>query len=883
LSESEALKFFQEIIDAVEYLHSQNIVHRDLKPENLLLDYKLSIKVSDFGLSTTYTADNLLTTPCGTPSYAPPEMLRGEDYHGLLSDIWSCGVILYAMLCGYLPFSESNEELNCQKIIQGEYEMADWMSEGAIDLIQHILRVDPLDRYDIDQIKEHPWFNSNAPRMSPGLVIGYHKIPIDERILDEVEKYGYNREKAKISLENNKFDVMTSIYYLAVRKFIKEGGSCISDLQSQEFLDYIKDEKNIIHKEEQKEVITIEHKEVITIEHKETKENLPENEINSDQKVEESVEYNPNSANNIKERISMKLAGRRSIVQVNILDLQEIQEHIINKQHINQNQNTNPNDKTKRNSILATFKRKSIATSSLELEKERELFLKYNNNPRKSVQIDLNSHFYKNNVVDTISNVAAQENIKENEESFSHESESSTIKNENSNGNPNEVNLIQTLNSEYSLGKIRYNTKSSKEANKIDRPAKKSIKNTNEIVNDLEIKQRKKSSTIASKSTSNTNKLSTKKISKNYSYNKNRKRINNRSNTPTTPVKTRKETHKNKFIASNKIDTSAEKSYSKIPNRNISYSPNECLKPKDKRVEVVPWNLNKKMIDNPDAEVRNKIISDYQKFKQNVNSPNKLKNKTQKNDNNGLKLNVIKYKKTKNSSNKLASSTASSELHLNKNYNHNNTRIKTPIKNKISNGNNHYNTHKKGVKKVISLVIPNSHKNTDSKIKKINTDVSKQYEASSTLISKDTFILSKSINSSIVLSLEKRNPILEYYIFRKHSPYPIINRKIFDIEDKNFEHIKVHQGPVDFKCIVTNFEGNIVQSTIAIIKNKKIIFIQTNPYKLRCSKTGLSFDIEIFKLEELPNSFYFKFRLSQGEIQNLRKLSQTILAILNNK
>ena len=109
LKEGEACIFFQQIINGVEYLHNQGIIHRDLKPENLLLDYKNNIKISDFGLSTFYSKNNFLQTACGTPFYAPPEMLEGLQYNGEASDIWSCGIILYAMLCGSLPFQESKE------------------------------------------------------------------------------------------------------------------------------------------------------------------------------------------------------------------------------------------------------------------------------------------------------------------------------------------------------------------------------------------------------------------------------------------------------------------------------------------------------------------------------------------------------------------------------------------------------------------------------------------------------------------------------------------------------------------------------------------------------------------------------------------------------
>ena len=214
LSENQACVFFQEIIDALTYLHSQNIVHRDVKPENILLQTfgnTLTCKLIDFGISRTYTLDKLITTPCGTASYAPPEMHRGEEYYGLLSDVWSAGVLLYAMVFGYLPFCEEDEEVNIDNIIKGNYEIPEEASPELEDLIKHIMDIDPLTRYDLDQIKQHPWYNLvTPPKCYPGLIIGYHKIPIDERILKVCEAYGFNKDEVEKSVKENKYDNKSS-------------------------------------------------------------------------------------------------------------------------------------------------------------------------------------------------------------------------------------------------------------------------------------------------------------------------------------------------------------------------------------------------------------------------------------------------------------------------------------------------------------------------------------------------------------------------------------------------------------------------------------------------------------------------------------------------
>jgi 5'-AMP-activated protein kinase catalytic alpha subunit len=104
LQEEEASMFYVQVLQGIEYIHKHKIVHRDLKPENLLLNENKTLKLIDFGLSNSYEKGNVLKTPCGSPCYAAPEMLIGKQYSGLEIDIWSSGIILYAMVCGYLPF-----------------------------------------------------------------------------------------------------------------------------------------------------------------------------------------------------------------------------------------------------------------------------------------------------------------------------------------------------------------------------------------------------------------------------------------------------------------------------------------------------------------------------------------------------------------------------------------------------------------------------------------------------------------------------------------------------------------------------------------------------------------------------------------------------------
>ena len=250
LTEKEACRFFQQIINGVEYLHLNNITHRDLKPENLLLTNKKRIKISDFGLSTkTNNYYDFLTTPCGTPSYAPPEMLRGDEYSGIYSDIWSCGIILYTMLVGNLPCAESKEYLIYECIIKHNYEYPSYLSDAVKDLLEKILKVNPQERIGFEQIKKHPWFNIINPRLRPGIILDVHKIPIDDNILNVVKNYDYKIEDVKYSVENSLYDDKTTIYYLILKQFIKEGKNSNSDLFSSDYLNFIKNLDNWIKPE----------------------------------------------------------------------------------------------------------------------------------------------------------------------------------------------------------------------------------------------------------------------------------------------------------------------------------------------------------------------------------------------------------------------------------------------------------------------------------------------------------------------------------------------------------------------------------------------------------------------------------------------------------
>lgn len=153
LNEKQACKYFQELISGIKYIHELGICHRDLKPENLLVDYDKSLKIVDFGLSNLYEKGNTLKTACGSPCYAAPEMIAGHRYDGLMSDLWSCGVVLYAMLCGFLPYEDQKTSELYKKILNAQYTLPDFLSDDAKDMISKIFITNPNKRITVQEIR----------------------------------------------------------------------------------------------------------------------------------------------------------------------------------------------------------------------------------------------------------------------------------------------------------------------------------------------------------------------------------------------------------------------------------------------------------------------------------------------------------------------------------------------------------------------------------------------------------------------------------------------------------------------------------------------------------------------------------------------------------
>lgn len=206
LPEATAVNFFKQIILGASYCHNLGICHRDLKPENILLDKDLNIKIADFGMAA-LESGRLLETSCGSPHYAAPEIVSGMQYHGAESDVWSCGVILFAILTGRLPFDDDNIRDLLLKVQVGKYEIVEDISSDAKDLIHKMLTVDPKQRIKTSDILHHPLITKyydcdndeeyvNLP--NPALTSKLTKETIDEKILENLIILWHGRSKESI-------------------------------------------------------------------------------------------------------------------------------------------------------------------------------------------------------------------------------------------------------------------------------------------------------------------------------------------------------------------------------------------------------------------------------------------------------------------------------------------------------------------------------------------------------------------------------------------------------------------------------------------------------------------------------------------------------------
>ena len=321
LNESDALKIFVQLVDALQYIHKMQICHRDIRVEHVLFDNNNVPKIIDFGYSCFYKKGKTLLEPIGSLSYACPEIIQQKSYDPELADVWSLGVCLYVLLCGYLPFSEEDDEKNNKLIVSGKVDYPKEIGNVCKDLLKKMLEVNPKKRYNLLKISRHPWIKkSEDVKIIGGCNIYEMVYPVDERILKIVKEYGLDPKKVEEDLKSNKFNVNTGLFKVIVKKIWELKLSSISDFTSNSFVDYTKDAKNKIQGGESK------YSNYLT-----------------------------------------KLEERNSKIQKNIFDYKKKEDNVINKLEELKKDNENHNEKTKKEKATTNKDDTSILKSTKTL------------------------------------------------------------------------------------------------------------------------------------------------------------------------------------------------------------------------------------------------------------------------------------------------------------------------------------------------------------------------------------------------------------------------------------------------------------------------------------------------------------------------------------
>ena len=752
LSEDEARKIFQQIIDGIFYLHQIGICHRNLKLENILFssNKRDTIKIINFGKSNLYLTGvnsnnptlsfgaEFLETPFGILEYTPPEVILGLKYDGLLLDIWFCGIILYVMLFGIFPFEDKNEDKLYTKIIKGEFTFPKnvHISEEAKLLIKKILVVNPRLRSNFNDIRRDTWFMKDYEQI-PGLYISIRNIPISERIIGEMVKFGFKKNEIIKNIKNNKHNKITTFYYLLVNKLRSEGISDISDLISKEFKEYLREQdlkNNLIKKGEKPislKIMKSNSKELFI------KNDLSKNEQNKEFDLDyfKSIFQDYNSVEKIRPMIKKNINNLKKDKKKNIIKNNQ-KSSTKNKRAKSQN-NKKINKKNNiiikdRNSYSSSIRKMNHKKNNLNKTKEKEE-IKSNSKIKQIINIkeiipeknrNISNIGLKNSTIITSSLNPTRNHLVFNSNSFSKNKKNSIIINKNIFNN-----IIND---------------SVKKMDKIKKLKEKNIKNNN--IKNLSLKNIYYKEYIY-KNTTSRNKLSLE--------------INNESKTTRTFIQ-----KKNKSSSTSKSKSLKSKSnYSTEKGKKIFSEKHSQGKKRDKhlnsntneiKITLFGKNLsNKKSIKRKDIEKKSKSTSSS-KIKKRTNNKEKyeyyINNSKSKSKNNKNDRGNSKLKNQRKSKERTLPSLSSS------------TKIKnnSKEKNKFRNSSISKNKHKKKDKIVeinLEKFIPNK-KGTSQVENELDIKKSHQFNLYSEEIS---------FNKKINKSKEKIKNLNTYHKERKNS------------------------------------------------------------------------------------------------------------------
>ena len=491
LSEEKSAFFYYQLINGLEYIHSLGIVHRDLKPENLLLTKDHILKIIDFGLSNYFkqTQQDLLETPCGSPCYASPEMLSGNNYDGFKIDIWATGIILFAMLCGFLPFDHKDNDKLFLKILECKIQYPQNLNKDAEDLIKKILVPDPRKRIDIPNIKKHPFYLKGKEIFESNFTI--YQVSQDEMTdSDEISSFIYTIDRDLCFQESNQ---KSALYFSKYRldqcfnlnAYKKRYNSCVLKYISEEGVKKYIDFEKKINKMKKKNK---------KVDYKEEIDKL---------KLENNLKQN--NKKNILDLYKIKY-NNSYIFQIN--DIYLFCENMINKYKIE--------EKNRINKKQESNKIKKINISYVNNTNNKNDIIKYDNINNKIIHNANNNNSNKNNSNKNNSNNNSKQKVNKNKIS----NKKSYIEiNENNNDivHNNKIIMIKDL--------IKEKEKKIKNANTLN--IKKDCHLNNSQLNYMNNSQNKKSINKTNIKNNNKNNKIKVNIKKKFSININKLFINN--------------------------------------------------------------------------------------------------------------------------------------------------------------------------------------------------------------------------------------------------------------------------------------------------------------------------------------------------------------------
>ena len=931
LTEIESLKLFQQLINTLLYLHSQNITHRDIKIDNMLLDRNGDLKLVDFGLSTKYKDNELLNQPCGTVVYAAPEVLQGKEYHGMLCDVWSSGIVLFGMLSGYLPFSDSDDEVNKKNIIKGVIDYPKFISPFVKDLLKKMLEVNPMKRCTLKDILEHKWFNLIECRLIPGIIVGYNKIPIDDDAVLKCEEFGFDKNNIRKAVLNNLFNEYSAIYYLVIRRKIIEGKDSVSDLFSEKFVKFALDEDNIVldlNKFKKKNIedekydndnLNKKHSGVIgAIRNlQNSKKNLtPLSNKNSSDFSETldsnirgiSKEFTKNSTNQISLKSDKKDDFKIIVVkQKKFEDIRNFSNDNNENKNLNNNKNNNFSHEKKRNNKImqsrnAKTNKKNNLIFTSSIDKKNNTFSK---EVKKIINNKIQKYYFENSL------------------------------NTKKNNTRNRYNILQ-LNNSISV-KINKSIKNNSQDKKsIKNKVINSKNNSKNHKNNAAISTGKKIDTILKKNKKcSSSEKKNKRIIKPFSntLNSNQKENKRKINILQTYEQNSLMMKKKDFQISNYTDSKTFNDFSgkkkleflnksNLSNKNITMNLNSnIISPSSykikKKINISPINITNTN-QKPKKTLNNSLINKETSLKLKYDSKyNKMRNKNEKIYNkskSSRKENVTfetEYPQTSIKKSKINNCNSKTKR---KNYGRNINNIssilykkKSPLtyrdisdspKQKILNSKTRlmkipWKLKKDGINNNLDNkeIYSNYIKKFENKIRKkpknlSNIRIKSSIESSFYKTENKTFITNientkKEIESTKLRMIQIRNNNKMNSLI--HNNYSIsISFDSNKNSKKNLINniIPYYSGPIDFMCILnSNNIKDSIDFLIGKFKKNNINYIKLKLNKFKCSKNGNNYEIEIFQIDNGyinsdENIFYYKIKCKKDFYLSYRTLRQ---------